>query len=57
MYSLPGHYDKCVALLREKHKDDMATVVGKIFSHLQVSKKNQLIIKLIVSFYIFCQIY
>ncbi|XP_055926217.1 acetyl-CoA carboxylase-like isoform X1 [Argiope bruennichi] len=42
-----GHYDKCVALLREKHKDDMATVVAKIFSHLQVSKKNQLIIKLI----------
>ncbi|XP_035212091.1 acetyl-CoA carboxylase-like isoform X1 [Stegodyphus dumicola] len=42
-----GHYDKCVALLREKHKDEMATVVGKIFSHLQVSKKNQLIIKLI----------
>lgn len=42
-----GHYDKCVALLREKHKDDMATVVSKIFSHLQVSKKNQLIIKLI----------
>ncbi|XP_071044333.1 acetyl-CoA carboxylase isoform X1 [Parasteatoda tepidariorum] len=42
-----GHYDKCVALLREKHKEDMATVVGKIFSHLQVNKKNQLIIKLI----------
>ncbi|GIY74925.1 acetyl-CoA carboxylase [Caerostris extrusa] len=42
-----GHYDKCVALLREKHKDDMGTVVDKIFSHLQVSKKNQLIIKLI----------
>ncbi|GFW27568.1 acetyl-CoA carboxylase 1 [Trichonephila clavipes] len=44
-----GQYDKCVALLREKHKDDMATVVAKIFSHLQVIKKNQLIIKLIVS--------
>ncbi|GFR07112.1 acetyl-CoA carboxylase [Trichonephila clavata] len=42
-----GHYDKCVALLREKHKDDMATVVAKIFSHLHVIKKNQLIIKLI----------
>ncbi|KAG8178328.1 hypothetical protein JTE90_026296 [Oedothorax gibbosus] len=42
-----GHYDKCVALLREKHKDCMTLVVDKIFSHCQVSKKNQLIIKLI----------
>ncbi|XP_054720089.1 acetyl-CoA carboxylase-like [Uloborus diversus] len=42
-----GHYDKCVTLLREKNKEDMAVVVGKIFSHLQVQKKNQLIIKLI----------
>ncbi|KAL3204962.1 hypothetical protein MRX96_041085 [Rhipicephalus microplus] len=42
-----GHYDKCVALLREKHKDNMSVVVDKIFSHLQVAKKNLLIIKLI----------
>ncbi|XP_049512514.1 acetyl-CoA carboxylase-like isoform X3 [Dermacentor silvarum] len=42
-----GHYDKCVALLREKHKDSMSVVVDKIFSHLQVAKKNLLIIKLI----------
>ncbi|XP_077530099.1 acetyl-CoA carboxylase isoform X3 [Haemaphysalis longicornis] len=42
-----GHYDKCVALLREKHKDNMSAVVDKIFSHLQVAKKNLLIIKLI----------
>lgn len=47
-----GHYDKCVALLRDKYKDDMAPVVGKIFSHLQVSKKNHLIIKLIVSYFV-----
>jgi acetyl-CoA carboxylase/biotin carboxylase 1 len=41
-----GHYDKCVSQLREKHKDEgMATVVNKIFSHLSVNKKNQLIIK------------
>lgn len=43
-----GHYDKCVSSLREKYKDDgMGTVVNKIFSHLAVSRKNQLIIKLI----------
>ncbi|XP_064490125.1 acetyl-CoA carboxylase-like isoform X4 [Ornithodoros turicata] len=42
-----GHYDKCVAQLREKHKDNMSAVVDKIFSHLQVAKKNMLIIKLI----------
>ena len=43
-----GHYDKCVSTLREKFKDEgMENVVGKIFSHLHVGKKNQLIIKLI----------
>lgn len=41
-----GHYDKCVSTLREKHKDEgMAVVVQKIFSHLQVPKKNSLVIK------------
>lgn len=43
-----GHYDKCVSSMREKYKDEgMATVVAKIFSHLSVNRKNQLIIKLI----------
>lgn len=42
-----GHYDKCVAALREKHKDDMATVVSTIFSHSQVTKKNLLVTLLI----------
>lgn len=42
-----GHYDKCVAALREKNKDDMATVVSTIFSHSQVSKKNLLVTLLI----------
>ncbi|GAB6029960.1 hypothetical protein CHUAL_005655 [Chamberlinius hualienensis] len=42
-----GHYDKCVSLLREKFKDDMSQVVGNIFSHSQVAKKNSLIVMLI----------
>jgi acetyl-CoA carboxylase/biotin carboxylase 1 len=42
-----GSYDKCVALLREKHKDDMQVVLATIFSHSQVSKKNLLITMLI----------
>ena len=43
-----GHYDKCVSTLREKFKDEgMETVVQKIFSRLQVSRKNELIIRLI----------
>ena len=43
-----GHYDKCVSTLREKFKDDgMEGVVQRIFSRLQVSRKNDLIIKLI----------
>lgn len=42
-----GHYDKCVTALREKHKDDMLSVVNTIFSHSQVSKKNLLVTSLI----------
>ena len=43
-----GHYDKCVSTLREKYKDEsMEPVVQKIFSRLQVTRKNELIIKLI----------
>ncbi|CAH0549065.1 unnamed protein product [Brassicogethes aeneus] len=42
-----GSYDKCVSLLRDKHKDDMAAVSSTIFSHSQVSKKNLLITMLI----------
>lgn len=42
-----GHYDKCVAQIREQHKDDMQAVVGKIFSHSQVAKKNMLVTLLI----------
>ncbi|XP_025161543.1 acetyl-CoA carboxylase isoform X2 [Harpegnathos saltator] len=42
-----GHYDKCVSALIEKHKDDVATVTGMIFSHNQVTKKNVLVTMLI----------
>nr|XP_008194740.1 PREDICTED: acetyl-CoA carboxylase isoform X1 [Tribolium castaneum] len=42
-----GSYDKCVALLREKHKDDMQSVSNTIFSHSQVAKKNLLVTMLI----------
>ncbi|XP_059611586.1 acetyl-CoA carboxylase [Phlebotomus argentipes] len=42
-----GHYDKCVAGVREKHKDDMTQVVNTIFSHSQVAKKNLLVTLLI----------
>ncbi|XP_064618157.1 acetyl-CoA carboxylase-like isoform X2 [Liolophura sinensis] len=42
-----GHYDKCVAALRERNKDDMAAVTATIFSHSAVLKKNALIIMLI----------
>ncbi|CAG7704187.1 unnamed protein product [Allacma fusca] len=42
-----GHYDKCVSALREKHKDDMASVAATIFSHYQVAKKNILVTLLI----------
>uniref|UniRef100_A0A0A9YFN2 Acetyl-CoA carboxylase n=3 Tax=Lygus hesperus TaxID=30085 RepID=A0A0A9YFN2_LYGHE len=42
-----GHYDKCVTVLRENHKDDMAAVTATIFSHSQVAKKNMLLTMLI----------
>lgn len=42
-----GHYDKCVTMLREKHKDDMLSVVNTIFSHGQLTKKSLLIVSLI----------
>ncbi|XP_022661132.1 acetyl-CoA carboxylase-like isoform X3 [Varroa destructor] len=42
-----GQYDKCVAMLREKHKGSTKTIVDKIFSHYNVLKKNHLMIKLI----------
>lgn len=46
-YLCTGSYDKCVALLREKYKDDMAAVTATIFSHGQVPKKNLLVTMLI----------
>ncbi|KAK9874333.1 hypothetical protein WA026_002683 [Henosepilachna vigintioctopunctata] len=42
-----GSYDKCVAQLREKFKDNMSEVSATIFSHSQVAKKNLLITMLI----------
>ncbi|KAJ8978777.1 hypothetical protein NQ317_015501 [Molorchus minor] len=42
-----GSYDKCVSLLREKHKDDMTAVMATIFSHSMVAKKNLLVTMLI----------
>ncbi|XP_060534242.1 acetyl-CoA carboxylase isoform X2 [Cylas formicarius] len=42
-----GSYDKCVSLLRDKHKDDIKLVSAVIFSHSQVAKKNLLITMLI----------
>ncbi|XP_073241070.1 acetyl-CoA carboxylase-like isoform X1 [Porites lutea] len=43
-----GNFEKCVTLLRDKHKSkDLAPVVQSIFSHESVVKKNQLTIKLI----------
>ncbi|XP_058834759.1 acetyl-CoA carboxylase isoform X2 [Topomyia yanbarensis] len=42
-----GHYDKCVGAIRDKHKDNMDTVVSTIFSHSQVAKKNLLVTLLI----------
>ena len=35
-----GHYDKCVSTLRDRHKDDMASVAAVIFSHYQVITEN-----------------
>jgi hypothetical protein len=46
-----GSYDKCVHLLRETNKDNMAAVTETIFSHAQVTSKNILVIALIVSNY------
>lgn len=43
-----AHYDKCVINLREQYKPDMTPVLGCIFSHAQVSKKNILVTMLIV---------
>ncbi|KAB7507632.1 Acetyl-CoA carboxylase [Armadillidium nasatum] len=42
-----GSYDKCVHALREKHKDDIGTVLSVLFSHSQVAKKNQMVLLLI----------
>lgn len=42
-----GHYDKCVAHIRDANKDNMKTVVNTIFSHSQVPKKNLLVTLLI----------
>ncbi|XP_078663986.1 acetyl-CoA carboxylase-like isoform X7 [Branchiostoma floridae x Branchiostoma belcheri] len=42
-----GSYDKCVALLREKNKDNMEEVLASILTHSQVGKMNQLVIMLI----------
>ncbi|CAH1987134.1 unnamed protein product [Acanthoscelides obtectus] len=44
---LYGSYDKCVSMLREKHKDDMTAVTATLFSHSQVAKKNLLVTMLI----------
>lgn len=46
-----GSYDKCVHLLRETNKDNMAAVTEAIFSHAQVTSKNILVIALIVRNY------
>ncbi|CAG0900431.1 unnamed protein product [Darwinula stevensoni] len=43
----PGHYDKCVSAVKERHKEDMGSVVLNIFSHSQVTKKNVLVVELI----------
>ena len=42
-----GAYDRCVAILRQKHQDSTKTIVVKIFSHNSVNKKNNLMIALI----------
>lgn len=44
-----GHYDKCVAALRMKHKEDLTPVLNAIMSHSNVQQKNLLVIALIVS--------
>lgn len=43
-----GNFEKCVTLLRDKHKSqDLSPVVQSIFSHASVAKKNLLTIMLI----------
>ncbi|XP_015754053.1 PREDICTED: acetyl-CoA carboxylase 1-like [Acropora digitifera] len=43
-----GNFEKCVTLLRDKHKSkDLSPVVHSIFSHASVARKNQLTIMLI----------
>ncbi|XP_054291063.1 acetyl-CoA carboxylase-like isoform X2 [Macrosteles quadrilineatus] len=42
-----GSYDKCVAAVQEKYKDDASAVASIIFSHSQVAKKNMLVTMLI----------
>ncbi|CAF4616832.1 unnamed protein product, partial [Rotaria sp. Silwood2] len=42
-----GQYDKCLTLLRDKHKIDMSKVVEIIFSHANYNAKNALVIMLI----------
>ena len=44
-----GHYDNCVAKLREFYKDDMSMVTGVIFARSQVAKRNLLVNLLVVS--------
>lgn len=42
-----GQYDKCLTLLRDKHKIDMHKVVEIVFSHANYNSKNALVILLI----------
>lgn len=50
LFNSAGNFEKCVTLLRDKHKSqDLSPVVQSIFSHASVAKKNLLTIMLIVS--------
>ena len=49
-----GHYDSCVAKLREQYKDDMSKVTAVIFARSQVAKRNLLINDLVVSITLCC---
>ncbi|CAF1650805.1 unnamed protein product, partial [Didymodactylos carnosus] len=42
-----GQYDKCLTVLREKHKIDMHRVVELVFSHANYPSKNALVVMLI----------
>ena len=42
-----GQYDKCLAVLRDSNRENMEAVRASIFSHHQVSKKNELVIAII----------